>query len=165
MANLHNRVDILLHFVWSTHKRMPLITNDIERSIYRYIVAVCKKEGCHILAIGGTENHIHLLISFPTDKKIWELVRNFKGGSSRLVTNILKPGEFFQWQGNYGVFSVSPSHKNRVINYIKNQKQHHANGTLWKNAEESSVICDEVPEYYTNEEKKFLKDYDLENLN
>jgi len=63
-------------------------------------------------------------------------------GLTGFVSERLKPGEWFEWQGNYGAFSVSPRDKNRVILYILNQKQHHADGTLWSGSEETFEFVD-----------------------
>jgi putative transposase len=66
-----------------------------------------------------------------------------KGASSRFVNTELRPGEFFKWQGSYAAFGVSPRDKKMVINYILNQKQHHAEGTIWPNAKCTSAASDE----------------------
>ncbi len=114
-----------------------MITEAIERDLYRYIESTCRKHQCEVLAIGGMPDHIHLLVVYPSTITIADLVEYAKGSSSHFVTEKLKPGEFFKWQGNYGAFSVSPHDKNRVIRYIENQKQHHAEGTIWPHAEET----------------------------
>ena len=64
-------------------------------------------------------------------------MKEVKGGTSRLVSERLKPGEWFAWQPNYAAFSVSPSHTQRVIRYIASQKKHHTEGTLWPEVEET----------------------------
>jgi len=69
-------------------------------------------------------------------------VHDVKGASSRLVTTDFLGEGGFRWQGGYGAFSVSPHDKKRVIQYIRNQKQHHAEGSVWPAAEET---WEEVP--------------------
>ncbi len=63
-------------------------------------------------------------------------MKGVKGGSSRMVSETLKQDTWFAWQPNYAAFSVSPSHKNRVVRYIENQKQHHRAVTVWPETEE-----------------------------
>jgi putative transposase len=69
-------------------------------------------------------------------------MKRIKGGSSYFITEQLRPGEWFKWQENYAVYAVSWSHRNKVISYIENQKQHHANGTLWEEAEQTDEEYD-----------------------
>jgi REP element-mobilizing transposase RayT len=130
-----NKLKVYLHLVWGTWDRLPLITEAMERELYRYIGGVCQKHGCSVLAIGGMPDHVHLFLTYPSTITIGDLMEYIKGSSSRFATEKLRPGEFFKWQGNYGAFSVSPSDKLRVIAYIENQKQHHAEGKLWMFAE------------------------------
>ena len=131
-----------LHFVWGTWDRLPLVTEDIERGVHRYISQVCNDDRCDVLAVGGMPDHVHLLVALPGTLGYSDLMKHVKGGSSRLVTEKLKPGEWFAWQGHYGVTAVCPSHKDAVIRYILNQKQHHADGTLWPHAERTQDDSD-----------------------
>jgi REP element-mobilizing transposase RayT len=132
----HNKVVVPLHFVWSTWDRLPLVTQEIERDLYRYISQVCQDDGSPVLAIGGMPDHVHLLVEFPATKTFAQLMHDVKGGSSRFVSNTLKPGEWFAWQGHYAVFAVSPRDKPKVINYILHQKDRHASNNLWPSVED-----------------------------
>ena len=115
----------MLHLVWRTWDRLPLIAPEIEREIFRYIETTCIDNKCRVLAINGMPDHVHLFVKFPSTITIADLVRCVKGGSSRFVSETLKPGEWFKWQGHYYVAGVSPSHKIRTIKYIENQAEHH----------------------------------------
>ena len=137
MKRRRNKLRVPLHFVWSTRERHPLLTEDIERAVYRYIEAICHEMGCEVLAIGGMPNHVHLLVTYSNTVSFAEFMKRVKGGSSRFISEQLRPGEWFRWQENYAVFAVSWSHRKRVVAYIENQKQHHADGTLWEEAEET----------------------------
>lgn len=123
-------VEIYLHLVWATWDRLPCITSDIEEVVYAAIVAKCQEHHCAVIAIGGVEDHIHILLRASPKLDIPGLARDAKGSSSHLVTTTVKPDAFFRWQGGYGAFSVDPRSIDRVVAYIKNQKQHHATGTL-----------------------------------
>ncbi|MCW3099345.1 MAG: transposase IS200-family protein [Chthonomonadaceae bacterium] len=136
MPQVQNRA--LLHFVWATYDRMPWVTADIAASVYRYITTVAIDDGCEVLAIGGMPDHVHLLVRMSTTVSIRELMMHVKGGSSRLIQRDFAPGSFFRWQGSYGVYSVSPSHRKRVVAYIQNQERHHREDSLWPDAEQTS---------------------------
>ena len=132
-----NKLEICLHLVWATWDRLPLITKDIQRDLYRYLEGICGKDHCEVLAVGGVTDHVHLLVLFPATLTVADLLGHLKGSSSRFVSDTLLPGEWFAWQGNYGVFSVSRRDRRKVICYIENQAQHHAEGTHWPEAEET----------------------------
>ena len=138
---LKNKLCVPVHFVWATWDRLPLITEDIRRDLYRYIDTVCTDDKCEVIAIGGIENHIHLLVLLTNTMTLAELMKHVKGGSSRFFTAKLKPGEWFSWQGSYGAYAVSRQDINPLTAYIENQKQHHANGTFRPEAEETGEEC------------------------
>ncbi len=142
---LKNKLSVAVHFVWATWDRQPLITDEIARRLYKYMEAVCHDDKCEVLAVGGMPDHAHLLVLLSNTVTLAELVRHVKGGSSRFVTEILKPGPYFAWQGSYGAFSVSRANIPKVIAYIQNQKEHHTNGTLYPNAEDTNEIVPSVP--------------------
>lgn len=130
-----NLINVLVHFVWATWDRLPLIQPDVERDIHRSIVAICEDHGCPVIAIGGMPDHVHLLVSVSNTITLAKLMELAKGGSSRYITTVIHSIEWFQWQGSYGAFSVSPHEKRKIIAYVNNQRQHHAYGSLWPNAE------------------------------
>lgn len=83
-----------------------------------------------MIAIGGIENHVHLLTAFPTTITVSHLIKQVKGSSSHLVTHEIQPGKFFKWQGSYGAFTVSHDGIDKVANYIRNQPIHHQQNSL-----------------------------------
>jgi REP element-mobilizing transposase RayT len=76
--------------------RLPLITPDIQEAIYASIIGQCHKLGSTVIAIGGIEEHIHLLAGIPPTLSVSDLIKNVKGSSSHFVTHKIKPGEFFK---------------------------------------------------------------------
>jgi putative transposase len=59
-----------------------------------------------------------------------QFMQHVKSGSSRFFSETLKPGAWFAWQGSYGAFAVSLRDREKIIAYLGNQKQHHADGAL-----------------------------------
>ncbi len=121
-----NYTQMYVHCVWATWDRLPLIIQEIEQSVYAAIVSECQKLKCTVIAIGGIENHIHLLTGFPPSISISNLIKQIKGSSSHLINHEIQPDKFLKWQGSYGAFTVSHEEIDKVANYIRNQKQHHA---------------------------------------
>lgn len=126
------RTEICLHFVWATHLRLPLVTPDIEQGVYACILNQVKELGCTALAIGGIPDHLHLAVTMAPTIAPSAFMQRVKGVSSAFVRDqLVTPGDTFAWQHGYGAFSFSRSHRERVIEYITNQKRHHAEGNLW----------------------------------
>lgn len=120
-----NFTQLYLHCVWTTWDRLPLITPDIQKVIYAAIIQQCEQLRCTVIAVGGIEEHVHLLTSFPPTLTLSDLIKQMKGSSSHLITHEMKPREFFKWQGSYGAFSVSHNAIDKVADYIRNQAVHH----------------------------------------
>ena len=129
MIRRRNYLSLGVHLIWSTKERHPLITPEIETRLYDYFAAVARRHKCDVLAIGGTENHVHLLLVQPATIRLCDLIRELKAGSSRLIQTTLKPDTWFDWQDNYAAIAVCPSHRTGILAYVQNQKQHHADNT------------------------------------
>ena len=132
-----NKLALYVHLVWATWDRLPLITPDIERKLYRCIEHEAQELGCVVLALNGVADHSHLFTSVPTTITIANLTKQVKGASSHFVNEVLKPESQFKWQGSYGAFTVSRWDVDKIIQYIKRQKEHHAAGELMQEFEET----------------------------
>lgn len=122
---------VYVHLVWATWNRLPLLIDEVERVAQRAIGAKCAELGAKVIALGGIEDHVHLLVHLPSTISVAQLVGQVKGASAHLITHqVLPSGKFFKWQGAYGSVSVSPRHLGAVARYIANQRQHHADGTV-----------------------------------
>ncbi len=118
----HSYVSAVFHIVFSTKERTQLIRFDLQPRLWNYLAAIARNHGVHVLAIGGTENHVHVLVELLAEAKVSEVVRTLKCNSSKWLHET-KP--LFAWQEGYGAFSVSPSQVERVKRYIRNQAEHH----------------------------------------
>ena len=57
------------HLVWATKERQPLINPETEAALYPYIISKADTLRCIVHAIGGVEDHIHLVVSIPPTKR------------------------------------------------------------------------------------------------
>jgi putative transposase len=121
---------LYLHLVWATWDRLPLIRPEIRRPIYGCIQDQLRKHRCEVIAIGGVEDHVHVLTRFPTTVTIADIVKHAKGASSNLVTHEVDPGNFFKWQGYYGAFTIAKNQMPRVRHYVLHQEEHHRTDRL-----------------------------------
>jgi putative transposase len=121
---------LYLHCVWATWDRLPLITPRAEPRIYGVIDAKCRELGCIPIAIGDVDDHVHLLVQYTATITIARLIGEVKGASSHVMTHEVAPGDFFKWQGHYGVFTISRRSVPDVKRYVLHQKQYHADEQL-----------------------------------
>jgi putative transposase len=82
------------------------------------------------LAIGGTDDHIHALLSLPGMMSFAKAIQLIKGGSSKWIHDNFPQQQKFAWQEGYGAFSVSVSQIDKTIAYINAQKEHHRRRTF-----------------------------------
>ena len=123
MANTYS--SLFVHIVFSTKHRKRWITPDIEARVWSYIGGVARTHDLKALQVGGVDEHIHALlrakpIHLPSQTALW-----LKAESSKWIHREFDHMKTFGWQDGYGAFSVSKSNVPAVIEYIKNQRQHH----------------------------------------
>jgi putative transposase len=116
--------NIVVHVVFSTKDRLPLITGSTGEMLYSYLGGVVKGVGGSIITVGGMPDHVHLLARVPTKLSVADAVRAVKANSSKWINERVSSMKF-GWQRGYGAFSVSQSDLPRVIDYIRNQERHH----------------------------------------
>jgi len=116
----HTYASTLFHIVFSTKERQSAIFDPAK--LWAYVAGVARNLNYEALAIGGTENHIHLLVRIPSHVAISEAVQKLKSNSSRWLR---ENGRWLGWQEGYGAFSVSVSKADAVRRYIQNQPEHH----------------------------------------
>ncbi|HEY4930812.1 MAG TPA: transposase [Terriglobales bacterium] len=109
-----------VHCVFSTKHRMPLMPEP--EKAWTTIRETARMSRINLLAVGGTVNHVHLLISIPSTRTVSEVVRDVKANSS---LRIRRWNRVFSWQDGYGSMSVSPTAIPSVIRYIEHQQEHH----------------------------------------
>ena len=131
------RAALFAHFVWGTWDRLPLLVGETRRRVYHSIQATCVALGAEVLALGGVEDHVHLLTRLPTTLAPTELVKRVKGASSHLATHEVAPDRFFKWQGSYAAFSAGRDELDRLRAYIAHQEEHHRLGSLIPEWEEA----------------------------
>jgi putative transposase len=116
----HTYTSTLFHIVFSTKERQPAIAEPAK--LWTYMAGVARNLDYEAFAIGGTQNHVHLLVRLPSDVSVSQAVQKLKSNSSRWLR---ENGSWFGWQEGYGAFSVSASNVDAVRHYIQNQAEHH----------------------------------------
>jgi len=121
---------IYLHLVFSTKHRQPFLQDEILREkLFAYLAGTCAELKCPAVQVGGWHDHVHIACSLGRTINVSELIRELKRSSSEWVKENSSIQEFY-WQAGYGAFSVSPSHLPAIVEYIKNQAEHHRTVTF-----------------------------------
>lgn len=128
MANTYTEIHI--QFVFAVKRRDGLIHSSFKDELYQYITGIIKNHNHKLLAINGMSDHIHIFIGMRPTQSISDLLQDIKGNSSKWINEKKFLKVKFEWQEGYGAFSYSKSQVNSVINYIKNQEQHHTAKTF-----------------------------------
>jgi len=112
------------HLVFSTKNRVPLISTDWRANLHSYLGGIVKGIKGVPLAIGGIEDHVHLLVGLRSTHRLDYVLRDIKADSSSWVHKVVGQRKF-EWQTGYLGLTVSPSQIERVKNYVLNQEMHH----------------------------------------
>ena len=118
------------HCVFSTKERRNFITPTLRDRLWPFLGGIARKNKMKAIEIGGMEDHVHILLSLPSTLSIAKALQLIKGGSSKWVHETFPDHRMFGWQVKYGAFSVSVSQLDTIIQYIKDQKEHHRQMTF-----------------------------------
>ena len=106
------------------------MADEIRDELHAYIGGIVENQKGMLLKAGSVADHIHLLIVLPRTCAPSELVQEIKTGSSKWLKTMGNRYVNFHWQGGYGIFSISPSHRSAVEAYIADQAEHHRKVTF-----------------------------------
>ena len=123
MANTYTSLNY--HIVFSTKDRETCFDADNRANLFRDIWGIISKHHCHLYRINGVQDHIHILSSLHPTVALADLVKNIKLGSSSWIKESGVFPRFRHWQDGYSAFTASWSERNNLIEYIKNQEEHH----------------------------------------
>jgi REP element-mobilizing transposase RayT len=122
----HTYTKLLVHCVFSTKERRDLIPQQIQPDLWAYIGGIARTNGFVAIAVGGTDNHAHVLLGIPANMPVAKAVQLIKAGSSKWPRE-QKGLRLFAWQEAYGEFTIGASQIAKTVSYIRNQAVHHIN--------------------------------------
>jgi len=123
--------EIHLHLTWHTKGNARVLTDDIERHLHRYLKErAMRTPGVFVHAIDGVADHLHLAVTVPPTLNISEWVGDLKGASAHFINGEICNRKMLEWQTGYGVVSFGTKDLPWVVDYVHNQKAHHAQGQV-----------------------------------
>ncbi len=123
---MHSYISCIVHCVWATKHRRPIITPYLQQRLWPYLGGIAREHNMKALAIGGVEDHVHVLVSIPATLCVSKCVQLLKGGSAKWVHDTFVEFADFKWQKGYGAFSIGISAVEDTRRYIQRQREHHA---------------------------------------
>ncbi len=126
----HTYVNALYHCTFSTKGRRQLITTNLRERLWPFMGGIAREQGFKALAIGGVEDHAHVLLSLSATMPIAKAIQMVKGASSKWVHDTFPEHSAFAWQEGYGAFSIGISQVDATSAYIRSQPEHHRRMTF-----------------------------------
>lgn len=116
---------IFYHIIFATKHRQPVITESHCHELYNYIFGIIKKQNGKLYRINGAEDHLHIFSDLHPSVSLSDYVKDIKVSSSLWMKETGHFPAFTNWQEGYGAFTHSIKEKDAIIEYVKNQKEHH----------------------------------------
>jgi putative transposase len=116
---------LLIHVVFSTKDRAPLIPSNLSDDLYAYLATVARNAGCECYRVGGMADHVHLALKLSRTITVAKLIETIKTSSTKWLKTQSPALTNFAWQNGYGAFSVGPTNLQPLVQYIDDQESHH----------------------------------------
>ncbi len=125
---MHSFNSCLMHCVFSTKERRPLLTPTIRKRLFPYLGGIARENDMRALAVGGVGDHVHALVSLPTTLSVAKAMQLLKGNSSKWLRETFPElrVQGYAWQEGFGSFSIGISGVKDTVRYIQTQEEHHA---------------------------------------
>jgi len=138
---------LIYHIVIRTKYSQPTIVNEHSEELYRYIYGFIRNKKSLLYRINGMPDHIHILVGLHSTLPLSDFVKELKTSTNLWIKQSGKFPDFQSWGERYGAFTLRHQDKGKVIEYIKNQREHHKREDFAKEyrrlIEESGIEIDE----------------------
>jgi len=121
--------EIHLHITWHVKDNVAVLRDDIELQVHRYLRNRTRETPgaiCH--EVGGTDDHVHVVVSVQPELTPSEWIGQMKGASAHYINNLIANRKVLEWQPGYGIVSFGTKDLPWVVDYVRNQRAHHAQG-------------------------------------
>ncbi len=126
--NTYTQILYQIIFAPKNNAKVLLVEDSIE--LYKYIWGILNNKKCHVYRIGGVSDHIHIITHLHPLVSLASIVKDIKIARAAPIKNNNLFPMFSGWQDGYGGFTYSINDKDRLIEYVKNQENHHKTKTF-----------------------------------
>ena len=118
-------ISCLMHVVVGTYRQKNYLSAEVRGQLSSYLAVVTKSKGMKLVALGGTENHIHFLLALPSKLSVESAILPIKQSSTTWIRQKYELLRSFSWATGFAAFSISRSQLDSTMLYIQNQEQYH----------------------------------------
>lgn len=122
---MSTHTQLLYHIIFSTKNRESVIVPKNKERLLKYIWGIIKNQKSVLYRINAEKDHIHILTHIHPTVTLSDFVKKIKTSSTTWIKAEKIFPDFSNWQDGYGAFTYSSNDKNNIVNYIKNQEEHH----------------------------------------
>lgn len=133
-----NRIYLFVHVILEVGERKALLKNVLRVVFFAWLKKTMTEKGVRLHAIGGGEDHVHLLLQLHPAQNLMQVVKQVKEESLSFIGNNSFIKEPFAWQDEYTAFTVSPGALKQTMDYIERQDEYHQGKTLEQEMEQIS---------------------------
>ena len=124
-------IRVWIHYVWATKNRQPILIAPYREPLFDHIRLNARLKDIYLDRVNGYHDHVHCLVSLPSNQTIEKTAQLIKGEASFWFNN--QSGfktDQLKWQDEYFAISVSESKLDVLRKYIDNQVTHHKKKTF-----------------------------------
>lgn len=138
--------EINLHITWHVKDNSPVLADAVEAHLHRHLRGLAiETRGVFFHEVGGTDDHVHLVVSVSPALLVSEWIGQLKGSSSHFINHEITNRKTLEWQPGYGVVSFGTRDLPWVLDYVHNQRQHHAEGKTFDRLERTEPAEEDSP--------------------
>ena len=142
--SMHAYSEIHFHINWHVKDNNPVLRDEIETQLQRFIRGkVFETPGMRFHGVGGTDDHVHLVVSAPPTLTPSDWIGQLKGASSHFINHEIANRKLLEWKPKYGIVSFGTRDLPWVLDYVRNQRQHHTAGTAHERLERIDMEADD----------------------
>jgi len=121
---------ILYHLIYRTKDSRKTLVQEHSRELYAYLLGFIKNKNCFLYRVNGMEDHLHILCDLHPMIALADFIRDMKTSSSIWLKQTGNFPEFDGWADGYAALTYAWKDKDMIVNYIKNQQEHHKKETF-----------------------------------
>lgn len=145
MANTYTQV--VIHAVFTVKYRENLLKEEFRTELFKYISGTLRSFRAYPYAVGGWRDHVHILFELPASIPVSKIIGQTKAMSAKFINDRHWLNTRFSWQEGFSAFSCSKNHRDRAIQYIMRQEEHHSRETFkneyFRMMREAEIALDE----------------------
>ena len=127
---MKSRIHLFVHAVWPVGGHRALLGRSVRVVLFSHLTKTAEEKGIRVLATGGWDDHMHVLLQLHPAQNLAQVVRQLKSESAEWLNATKVVQEPFEWEEEYLAFSVSPNVVRQVTEYLEKQDEYHRTKSL-----------------------------------